>query len=178
MPVLVEAISVVCRIDAIEQKFEDGWDAFARLVPNQTLARDNDLVRVGFMIPDDVKAFVDQLQAHGLQFLVEDQAVDIAVVDQVQGFTSICAWLELAKINLNDAGQQIAVVRLVGTSSGEVAVPDGWVFERSLSSSFGFVPNKHMNKVLKFLRRERNLYVYEDALSGGEVYVGRTAADA
>jgi hypothetical protein len=165
MPVLIEAISVVCRIDSIEQKFNDGWDAFARLIPNQTLTRDNELVRVGFMSPDDVKAFVDQLQAHGLQFLVDDQAVDIAVVDQVQGFMSICAWLEFANIDLNDAGQRIAVVRFAGTSSEEVAIPAGWVFERSLSSSFGFVPNEYKEKALKFLRHERDLDVYDGDVS-------------
>jgi hypothetical protein len=178
MPVLIEAISVVCRVDSIEQKFEGGWDAFARLVPNKTLARDNELARVGFMVPDDVENFVDQLQAHGLQFLVDDQAVDIAVVDQCQGFMSICAWLEFARVDLNGAGQRIAVVRLAGTSSDEVATPNGWLFERSLSSSFGFVPTEHKETALKLLQRERNLDIDEHTLSGGEVYLGRTSADA
>ena len=55
MAVLVEAISVIVRAAAIHQKYPGGWEAFKRIIPNQTLCADNELVRIGFMTPDDVE---------------------------------------------------------------------------------------------------------------------------
>lgn len=176
MPVLIEAISVVCRLDSIEQKFIGGWDAFLRLVPNRTLAKDDAVVRVGFMAPSDVEKFVDQLQAHGLQFLVDKQSVDIAVVDQLQGFRSICSWLEFSRLDLTGAGQRVAASRFAGTSSEEVVTPAGWALERSLSASFGFVPTEHKEMTLSHVQREGAIDAYRDQLSGGKVYIGRTNA--
>ena len=46
MAVLIEAISVVVRADALLTKFAGGWDAFKARVPNQTLCADNDIARV------------------------------------------------------------------------------------------------------------------------------------
>ena len=53
-------------------------------------------------------------------------------------------------------------------------MPDGWQFESSLSASYGFVPNAATEKALKFLRTENGVDVYWSALSGKEVYIGRT----
>ena len=55
MAVLIEAISVVVRADELLKKFPGGWDAFKSIVPNQTLCADNEIVRVGFMSPQDVE---------------------------------------------------------------------------------------------------------------------------
>jgi hypothetical protein len=52
MAVLVEAISVVVRRDAIDRSFEGGWMAFVSRVPNATLCTDNQLARVDFMDPE------------------------------------------------------------------------------------------------------------------------------
>lgn len=54
MAVLIEAISVVVRKDAIEKRFPGGWDSFLDEIPNNTLCTDGELVRVGFMSPQDV----------------------------------------------------------------------------------------------------------------------------
>ncbi len=61
MAVLVEAISVVVRIDAIRKKLIGGWSRFEKLVPNPTLCSDGELARVGFLGPDETKAFIDEL---------------------------------------------------------------------------------------------------------------------
>jgi hypothetical protein len=53
MAVLIEAISVVIRADTLLKKFPGGWGAFKLIVPNQTLCADNEIVRVGFMAPQD-----------------------------------------------------------------------------------------------------------------------------
>ena len=49
MAVLVEAISVIVRVDSINEKFPGGWIGFKDHVPNQTLCADNELARVGFI---------------------------------------------------------------------------------------------------------------------------------
>ena len=53
-------------------------------------------------------------------------------------------------------------------------MPDGWEYEKSLSSSYGFAPSEHIEKGLKFLRHEDGKDVYFNELTGKEVYVGRT----
>lgn len=54
MAVLVEAISVIVRADAITSKLTNEFDGFKKLVANDTLCADNELARVGFIAPDDV----------------------------------------------------------------------------------------------------------------------------
>lgn len=174
MAVLIEAISVVIRADAILTKFPGGWDGFKRIVPNQTLCADNELVRVGFMTPDDVKSFVRKLQASRLEFLQDGKAIDIAVVDQMRGPTAQCDWLEFGHASLSDAGERVAAGRLSGGQSREVVMPPGWTFEGSLSSTFAFVPNESAAKGMKYLRHENGVDVYLNPITGKEMYVGRT----
>lgn len=45
MAVLVEAISVIVRRDAIRGKYPGGWQGFVAAVPNGTLCYDDDLAR-------------------------------------------------------------------------------------------------------------------------------------
>ena len=54
MAVLVEGISAIVRADRLEG-FET-WEAFKEIVPNGTLCADGELVRVGFMSPDEASA--------------------------------------------------------------------------------------------------------------------------
>jgi hypothetical protein len=56
----------------------------------------------------------------------------------------------------------------------QVVTPPGWVYEKSLSSSYGYVPTGHKDGGLKYLRHEDGLDVYLNTLTGAEVYVGRT----
>ena len=81
MAVLVEPISVVVRRDAINTRFIGGWPAFLESIPNRTLCADADLARVGFMSPDDVKAYASELEAGGLVFLLDGEAQDFALLD-------------------------------------------------------------------------------------------------
>lgn len=174
MAVLIEGISVVIRADALLKKFSGGWDAFELIVPNQTLCADNEIVRVGFMTPQDVESFINKLQSAGLEFMRSGEAIDIAVADQMRGLTSKCSWLEFGHVNMNGNGSRVAACRFVGSHAMEVVTPQDWKFEGSLSSSFGFVPNEHAEKGLEYLRHEDGLDVYLNPLTGKEVYVGRT----
>src|SRR5260370_3074825 len=87
MAVLVEAISVVVRRDAIDRAFDGGWRAFVSRLPNATLCTDDQLARVGFMDPKAVENFVKGLEAAGLVFLRSGKCADIAAVDQQRGRT-------------------------------------------------------------------------------------------
>lgn len=151
MAVLVEAISVIIRRDAIGRKYHGGWDAFVRAVSNATFCADSDIVRVGFLAPQDVKAFVEDLERHGLRFLDSSKAIDIAVVDQQRGLTAECDWLEFGRLGFGGEGGKVAAcwfftgprigwgIHLRDTSM-QIATPPGWQFEGSLSQRFVFVP--------------------------------------
>ena len=86
MPVRIEAISVVVRRDANSNRFDGGWVAFTAGVPKGTLYYDAEIARVGFMSPEDARAYVYDLESGDLRYLLDDEAQDIAVVDQLQGF--------------------------------------------------------------------------------------------
>ena len=172
MAVLCEAISVIIRADALTRAY-DNFEAFKEDLPNRTLAADGELVRVDFMSPDDVRAFIAMLERRGLRYVVEGKPQDVAVVDQLRGPTMPSDWLEFGHVGLD--GNKVAVARLAGSSLHQVLTPDGWAFEGSLSHTFGFVPEAAKDKALQFLRSESGLDVYLNRLTGQEVYVGRTS---
>ena len=172
MAVLVESISVIVRASALLKTFPGGWDGFKTIVPNQTLCADNELVRVGFMTPEDVESFITTLQRVGLIFLKDNEAIDIAVADQARGFTSKCNWAEFGRVSMG--GNEVAAARLVGSNVMEVVTPPTWRFEGSLSQTYSFVPTEHAKKGLKYLRHENGVDVYMNPITGKEVFVGRT----
>jgi hypothetical protein len=176
MAVLAEGISVVIRADRLLAAFESDWGAFKAIVPNKTLCADDELVRVGFMVPVDVKAFVDGLAARGLTYVADGAAQDLVVVDQMRGPLVRCDWVEFGQIRLGgDPKQRVAACRLVGSTQSVVITPEGWSFEKSVSSSFGFVPNEQGEKSLTFLRYQDGMEVYHNRLTGKEVFSGRTS---
>jgi hypothetical protein len=69
---------------------------------------------------------------------------------------------------------EVAACRLVGSEITQVAIPPGWSYEKSLSASFEFTFNEHVNKVLKYLRHENGIDVYLNLITGKGVYAGRT----
>jgi len=157
-------------------------------VPNKTLCTDGTLVRVGFMSPPDVEAFMLQLEKDGLTFARDGKAIDMAVVDQNRGLTIPAKWLEFARLTLDGTDNKVAVCWLfedtrrgfgihMPSTEMPLATPEGWRYENSLSANFKFVSNEDMNKKMKFLRHKDGLDVYLDLSSAGEdVYVGRTQA--
>jgi hypothetical protein len=151
MAVLVEAISVVVRMDAIRRSFAGGWNCFRSSVPNSTMCSDGQLIRVGFMAPADAEKYVRSLSQAGLVFLKNGECLDIAVVDQQIGSTMPCNWLEFARVRYGENGGKISVCWLFeGRRMGpgihmpgaalDLATPLGWTYEGSLSESFGFIP--------------------------------------
>lgn len=178
MAVLVEAISVVIRCDRLLTEFDNDWDAFKDTVPNRTLCADNEVVRVGFMSPTDVENYVSSLAKRGLKYIVDGTAQDLIVVDQQRGPAAPCEWIEFGHVNLDkESKKRVAACRLVGSTGSVVVAPEGWIFGESLSASFGFVPNGQMEKSLTFYHHQDGLDVYQNRLTGKEVFIGRTNPD-
>jgi hypothetical protein len=174
MAVLVEAISVIVRIDAIHEKYPGGWENFREAVPNRTLCADGEVARVGFMTPPDAEAFVDDLEKSGLQYLEGGKSVDIVVVDQMMGPVCPCGWAQFGQAHLGDGGNRITVCRMVGSELQQVVLPEGWRYEGSLSRQFTLVPAENLGESMRFLRRHGGVDVYLDLETGEEVYAGRT----
>ena len=185
MAVLVEAISVIARRDAIDEKYPGGWNAFVDAAPNGTLCFDDQIARVGFMVPEDVEQFVGCLVQSGLTFLVDSKAQDLVVVDQQSGPTTECNWLEFGRIPFKNSGGTVSACWFFDvprTISGmympiepmNFATPLGWQFEGSLSDRFCFVPTGEENERLQFLRTEDMVDVFLDRETGNEVFVSRT----
>jgi hypothetical protein len=176
MAVLIEGISVVVRVDRIAAKARGGVAGFKALIPHESFCADGELVRVGFMVPDDARAFVGKLGAIGLQFKHERMAVDLVVVDQRDGPTTECDWLAFGTSYLdNDPTRRISAAYLVGGRNKVIVTPPHWKYEGSLSQSFQFVPAEEAPQRVKFLRREGGVDVYLDLATGEERYVGRSS---
>jgi ADP-ribosylglycohydrolase len=163
--VLVEAISVIIRREAVERAYRAGWQGFVEDVPNATLCADDELARVGFMHPHEVEWFIDRLTARGLTFLSEGKCVDVAVVDQQRGPTMPCDWLEFGRFRFGNNDEQVSAcwlfegpriahgLHLKGTHF-ELATPPGWDFNNSLSARFTFLSNEQSEGRLQFLGRD------------------------
>jgi hypothetical protein len=172
VPVLVEAISVVVRRDAIDQRFPGGWQGFLSIVPNKTLCMDSQLARVGFMNPIDSRGFLEKLRTRGLIVLnAEGTFEDLVVIDQLTGPTATCTWVEILSLAFETG--RINIARLKGNTENSVVFPGGWSFENSLSREIkrctNVEPENH-----DFVRTENNVDVYRDRATGVEVYIGRT----
>jgi hypothetical protein len=173
MAVLIEATSIIIRVQAIHDRYSGGWESFVQKIPNQTFCSDNELARIGFMTPDDCKSFVDDLECHRIIFLKDGRSQDVIVADQLRGFTVPCDWADFGQVELK-RGQTVSAAQLRGTTRRQVFFPEGWIYEGSLSQKFGFVPTETEQKSLRFLRHEQGLDVYLNLMTGKEVYVGRT----
>ena len=167
MAVLIEAISVVVRRDAIQRCFPGGWEEFSRTPPNQTYCTDHSLARIGFMNPADVGAYVTMLERNGLTFQDAGQSVDLAVVDQRHGPTVPARWLTMGKVEIE--GHDVSIAWLGEEYDGGVAVPCGWVPKNCIQ----YVDPGDMDDRVKFLRREKGIDVYLDLRTGKELYTGR-----
>ena len=175
MAVLVEAISVVIKAEAIIKHYPGGWPAFEGNPPNGTLCADGELVRVGFMVPTDVKAFVDGLAKYGIRYQDNGKAADLVVVDQQRGFAVPCDWAEFRQGPLGgDPKKRVSGCSFVGSKVSKLVTPDGWRYEHSLSAKHGFVESGENPEFMQYLGRKDGLDVYRDLRTGKKMFVGRT----
>lgn len=166
MAVLVEAISVVVPIAVLEAKYPGGVAQYERDCTNHTFCADANLTSIRFMLSTDVKRFIERLTARGLDFVAAGSCVDIVVVDQHQGPTAPCAWIE--------GGHQpegYAAVWMGGTEPGELAHPEGWT--PTQSSQLEFASHSDMDRFLRLGRTSR-VDIVVDFKTGRQVYIGRS----
>jgi len=154
MSVLVTAITLVMKNADIETKFSGGLNGFRSCVPNGTFGTDGNLCRVSFMNPADVESFVNLLVKNGFNDAQGGQWKDFAVVDQNNGPTLPCSWIEWA---MND--DRRLLVWLKGHPIGEVATFPAWTPKDQLT----LVED---TKGLDFVGTKGNLLVFRDKKSG------------
>lgn len=103
----------------------------------------------------------------------DGKAQDIVVLDQRQGCTVPCDWVEFGQVQIAK-GQHVAACRYVGSEIYEVSTPEGWQYEDSLTTNHTYMPDDKMDEQLLFLRTERNTDFYLSATTGEVVGIGRT----
>jgi hypothetical protein len=173
MAVLVEAISIIVRLETIEEKYPGGVDQYAEDCPNGTFCMDKDIARVGLMSPEDVDVFIDNLELLGLTCVNDRQYDEIAVVAQFKGFILPCEWLECLDVKIFEGDQKMMVCQIKGSDFSGVALPHGWNFETSLSKKGVMVESEDTDKRMKFLRHEDGVDYFLDALTGQELFIDR-----
>jgi hypothetical protein len=178
MAVLVEGISVIIKKNSLANCLSTRIDDFVKSVPNQTLCMDDDLIRVGFMSPHDVEDYIGHLETFGLVYLDNQRPFDIAVADQMTGLAVACDWLDFRRVEIQK-GQFVSACSLVGAAyGGPVAVPDGWVYERSLSCKYQRFEPEDAAKNLELVRRESGVTTFRDKETGKILYSGSPTASA
>jgi hypothetical protein len=164
--VLAEALSVIVRRSTLETKYPGGVEGYRRDCPNATFCADKHLTRIAFMVPPDVQRWIDHLTRAGLIFVVNKQAVDFVVVDQRQGPTVPCSWIEGGR-----HPDGYSAVWLAGTIPGELEHPPRWT--PAQSKSLGFISNAEVAERVLAIGRVGSTDVFLDFKTGKEVYVGR-----
>ncbi|MBF0266032.1 MAG: hypothetical protein HQL46_12235 [Gammaproteobacteria bacterium] len=174
MAVLVEANSIIIKISVIEDKFPGGLEAFEDDCPNQTYCDDISIVRIGFMSTVDVGSYIKYLQRMKFVYIKDNKAIDFVVADQIHGLAAKCDWLEFGYAYIHeDTSKKVSACQAVDDNLKIMFTPDGWEYEGSLSQTYSFAPNEHIDKSLTFLRHDDGLDVYYDKLTGKEAYIGR-----
>jgi hypothetical protein len=174
MAVLVEAISVVIRLETIADKYPGGVDQYVNDCPNRTLCMDDEIVRVGFMTNSDAYDFIGSLERLGFRCVVDDEFDEVAVVDQLRGIEFPCDWLVYSKLVIFKGDLRISICMTQGSTLDRVVFPAGWNYETSLSKKTIVIESESGDSRMTFLRRENGFDFYWDKLTGQEVFRERT----
>ena len=180
MAVLIEAITVVIRREAIDSKYPGGLTAFKQQAPylasRDTLVDDGELIGISFMTPADVRCFCEDMARVG--FSPPEEPVDLVVVDQYAGPTVPCEWIEGRAIVFEEGGE-VTAARLVGGKVTTLFVPEGWTYADSLTAHHEYVPLGDIGERIAIVRVEGALEVWRDKATGDERYIERPiVADA
>ena len=91
MAVLVEAYRIAVRLKAIEDKYPGGYEAFREIIPSEVYYKDDNLLAVEFMNPDNANKFVITLEK--LAFTNKD----VAYLSQIKGKLHPSTWIKIKK---------------------------------------------------------------------------------
>ena len=78
MTVLVEGISVIIKLEAIERVIPDGWEGFRQYIPNFAWCKDDNLVRLAFLSPEEATKFAEKLESLKLEHWGKEGAQDLS----------------------------------------------------------------------------------------------------
>jgi len=178
MAVLVEAISVIVKVDALRRSYPGGWEGYRDASPNQTFCSDPEITRIGFMRPDETLHHVTSLERYGLTYKAggEGHAINLVVVDQQRGPMVECPWIEFGHIPMGPSGEPVAACRLAGSRITVLITPERWTYEQSLSKSFHFVKTQDVDRRMALLRVQDGLSHWVNRRTG-EDYFGSAPLD-
>lgn len=143
MTVLVEGISVIIKLDAVNRVFPNDWEDFREYLPNFTLCKDDKLARFCFLSQEEAMAFKDKLESLNFVYQGNEGAQDFVFVDQIYGATTQCNWLECGHLDIdNDPQKKVAACRIAGANDDNIVTPEGWVYEDSLTVQYGLTPSE------------------------------------
>lgn len=125
MAVVIEAITIVVRRDAVRRAFGGDEAAFEALAPNRSGRKDAHLHALGFMDHRDAAAFVTRaLEPRGLAWARGEEAIDLTIVDQFTGLQHYTSWLEVGQYPVE--GGAVTAAWLKGTGPGALSTHAGW----------------------------------------------------
>lgn len=179
MAVLVEALTVVIRREALEARFPGGAAGFKAQAPNRTFRMDAHFAAVGFMDPQDVRACNQWLAAMGLiQDNEDESARDFVLAQQThRNFTVPCDWAEIYLAYLDDDSDERTMVICKRPDENfplSVETPEDWVWEDSLSRKIDFIPLHQIEQRLIPVGNDLTTDAFIDRETGELCYVGRT----
>jgi len=139
MTILIEAISVVVRVDSLELLGSEILDRFYSYVSNnRTYYSDGKLARVGFLVEQDALDLVSFMESLGLVRLDGNTHVDFAILLQGQNDSVPCKWLERSVVNYQERLLDVATfvdekgnIFLEENPGGFVAA-DGWSVDEAI----------------------------------------------
>lgn len=169
MAVICEAISVLIAVETLIRTFPDGPAGYEQACPNESFCSDGVLTRVGFMHHNDSKEWVQRLEDLGFTYVYQAQsgayqAIDLIVVDQLQGPLAECDWLDTDIVD----GDRWAWLHEYGR--GIESAPSGWLRGRSQDMTFHAKEDEMTMPISHGDVFDESI----DPVTGETIYVGRS----
>jgi hypothetical protein len=171
MSVVIDAVSIVVRVQTIEDKYPGGLQRYEWDCPNRTFCCDGLLTRVAFMTGADGTRFTAALEQRGLIRQRDGIALEIAVIEQFVNYPSPpCPWLV---VGLHFPGYTSAW--LADADPRALAHPSWWTAEHSVAMKR--VPEDQINRSILPLTPKGPQQEVLDYDTGKINYVGHAYPD-
>jgi hypothetical protein len=129
MAIIVKFSTVVIRIKTIEAKYPGGMDAFMK---DYSIRRDFNIVGLLFMSTGDQEEVIDKLESVGFSYIVNDEFVDIAAVDEYGGLFLPCSWLETSITTFPKREIKVSTCWLKGSADRDIGIRLGREYDPAL----------------------------------------------
>ena len=174
MAVLIEAISVIIKVESILSIFNNNIDKFESMIPNNTVCSDNELYRIGFMATSDAFNFVKNLENVGFVHLENNLSQDIVLICQKNGFYSECEWAECYNYKMK-TDKFVVGCRIKEGKEDRLFLPESWTYESSLYCQGDFIESEDkISETHTLIEVKDNVSKYINNDTGKIVYIGRT----